>query len=170
MVKVKFIKTSEMIEVGFRIVNKNIVELQGKIPRNENGFNVYSRNNVLLGEYQEYKTIYKVTDNGIQFSNDGSIYVKPVPIPPPEPVPPYVPTEEELAEMARQNRIFEINNQIYLLKEKLQSTDYIFIKCYEASLVGKKVEEYDLEALHIERQSIREKINALEEELETYNT
>ena len=49
----------------------------------------------------------------------------------------------------------------------MSDTDYIFVKSYEASLVGQTVDEYDFESLHKERQSIREQINELETELET---
>lgn len=77
----------------------------------------------------------------------------------------YVPTEEEIAEQKRQQKISDINSQISTLKAHLSETDYIFVKCYEASLVGKNVEEYDFELLHTERQALREQINALESEL-----
>lgn len=36
---------------------------------------------------------------------------------------------------------------------------------YEASLVGKTIDEYNFEALHTERQLLREQINQLEIEL-----
>lgn len=77
----------------------------------------------------------------------------------------HVPTEEEIAEREKQQQISDINEQINTLKSKLSDTDYIFVKCYEASLVGEIVEEYDFDALHSERQSLREQINALEAEL-----
>ena len=51
------------------------------------------------------------------------------------------------------------------MKTELASTDYIFVKSYESSLVGKTLEEYDFELLHTERQAIRNKINILEVEL-----
>lgn len=77
----------------------------------------------------------------------------------------YVPTEEEIAEQKRQQKISDLNEQISSLKAELSETDYIFVKCYEASLVGENVEEYDFELLHTERQELREQINALESEL-----
>lgn len=55
-------------------------------------------------------------------------------------------------------------NEIATLKEELDGSDYKVIKCYEASLLGNDL-PYDIDALHAERQSIRDKINALEEEL-----
>ena len=77
----------------------------------------------------------------------------------------YVPTEEELAEQAKQERIVELNDKIAELKTSLTETDYIFVKCYESSLIGEVVEEYDFESLHSERQALRDEINALESEL-----
>lgn len=74
--------------------------------------------------------------------------------------------QEKMKEQERQRKIVEINNQIDTLKAKLFDTDYIFVKCYEASLVGESVNEYDFEVLHQERQSIKEQINELENELE----
>lgn len=51
--------------------------------------------------------------------------------------------------------------QIQELKHSLSDSDYKITKCYEASLVGKKL-PYDVVTLHAERQAIRDQINALE--------
>lgn len=53
--------------------------------------------------------------------------------------------------------------QITTLKAQLADTDYQIIKAYEYALVGLQV-EYDITALHAERQEIRDKINELEEQ------
>lgn len=47
------------------------------------------------------------------------------------------------------------------LKEQLSESDYKIIKCYESSLIGETL-PYDIEALHVERQAIRDEINRLE--------
>lgn len=47
------------------------------------------------------------------------------------------------------------------LKKLLASTDYKVIKCQEISLIGGEM-PYDVEALHAERQEIRNEINRLE--------
>lgn len=47
------------------------------------------------------------------------------------------------------------------LKKEVAATDYKVIKCYEASLVGKEP-PYNMEAVHQERQEIRDEINRLE--------
>lgn len=51
--------------------------------------------------------------------------------------------------------------EIDILKRKITETDYKVIKCHEYALVGKPL-PYDIEALHTERQALRDKINKLE--------
>lgn len=51
--------------------------------------------------------------------------------------------------------------QIAQLQEKLKESDYKIIKAYEAHLVDGAV-SYDFEAVHTERQEIRDKINYLQ--------
>jgi hypothetical protein len=53
------------------------------------------------------------------------------------------------------------NQQIEELKQKLADTDYKIIKCYEYTLVGQPL-PYDVQKLHTERQSARNKIEQLE--------
>lgn len=52
--------------------------------------------------------------------------------------------------------------EIEQLKAQLASTDYKVIKCSEAQLAGEEL-PYDIVALHAERQSLRDKINELED-------
>ncbi len=47
------------------------------------------------------------------------------------------------------------------LERELASTDYKIIKCYEYSLVGLEL-PYDIQALHVERENLREEIRSLE--------
>lgn len=51
--------------------------------------------------------------------------------------------------------------EISKLKEQLQQSDYMIIKCYEYQLADKEL-PYNLEALHRDRQAMRDKINQLE--------
>ena len=123
---------------GFALVN----EYNGRIQTDRN----------------DYVYIYRTYEDGktIELCNDNIQYVEPEP---------YVPTEEEIKERERQEKIANISNQIGMLKQELSETDYIFVKSYEASLVGETLEGYDFEVLHTERQALRDKINALELEL-----
>lgn len=51
--------------------------------------------------------------------------------------------------------------EIQKLKEQLEQSDYMIVKCYEYQLIGKEL-PYNLEALHRDRQAMRDKINQLE--------
>ena len=137
-------------------VNKNILK-SGFVVLNENNFSIQ-------GDYKKYTTIYQSFEDSnmhYKLSNDGSIYIKPEPIPEPDP---YVPTEEELAAQKRFEQIQQLEFEISNLKNQLTSSDYKIIKGYEYSLVDKD-SEYDMDELHKERQMLRDNINKLEEEL-----
>lgn len=54
-----------------------------------------------------------------------------------------------------------IHGQIDDLKAQLYATDYQVVKCMELTMTGEPL-PYDMNALHIERQAIRDEINRLE--------
>lgn len=110
------------------------------------------------GEYAAYTTLYRKGDGWYELSDDGSVYIEPV-----EPVQPE-PTEEELAEQARQQHISQVIAQIDDLKALIAASDYKIIKTYEYTLLGEQT-EYDIEAVHAERQALRDQINTLETQL-----
>ena len=110
------------------------------------------------GEYAAYTTLYRKGDGWYELSDDGSVYIEPV-----EPVQPE-PTEEELAEYARQQQISQVIAQIDDLKARIAASDYKIIKTYEYTLLGEQT-EYDIEAVHAERQALRDQINTLETQL-----
>ena len=142
-------------DVEFKKISKNIVEIKGDFPIKDVGFTL-SRPDMNDGwAYSSYTTIYKELDNGVQFSNDGSVYVEPV-IP--------TPTAEELAEIEERERVSAIQNEINELKAQLETTDYKVIKCYEYGAVGIE-KPYNVEELHSERQAIRDIINEKEHEI-----
>ena len=55
-------------------------------------------------------------------------------------------------------------SEIERMKSELQESDYKVIKCSEAMAVGAEL-PYDAQALHKERQALRDKINQLEMEV-----
>ena len=110
------------------------------------------------GEYAAYTTLYRKGDGWYELSDDGSVYIEPV-----EPVQPE-PTEEELAEQARQQQISQVIAQIDDLKARIAASDYKIIKTYEYTLLGEQT-EYDIDAVHAERQALRDQINTLETQL-----
>lgn len=61
-------------------------------------------------------------------------------------------------------RIEGVNAEISALKAQIAASDYQIIKCYEYALNDLEM-PYDIEQLHIERQALRDRINALEETL-----
>ena len=67
------------------------------------------------------------------------------------------------AQLSNGNTIDDIKKkfEIDMLKKQITETDYKVIKCHEYALVGKPL-PYDIEALHAERQAIRDKINEFE--------
>ena len=89
--------------VNFTRINKHILQAKGDFPAKGKGFILYRMENPDdLWDYLAYKTVYREIDGGIQFSDDGSVYVAP---PDPEPTPdpePYVPTLEEVKETKKQ--------------------------------------------------------------------
>jgi hypothetical protein len=54
--------------------------------------------------------------------------------------------------------------EIISLKSELSETDYKIIKCSEYQLAGLPL-PYDIQALHTERQALRDQINSLEDVL-----
>ena len=166
---IKFLKSNEdYIELELTCISPTMIKFifENNRPSDDillSGFEVLNEHtfeNQSDDYYHNYNTIYRnVDENTVILSNDGSVYVEP------EPLEPYIPTEDELAEQERQSYIQSLKSQISELKTQLASTDYIFVKCYEASLVDKTIDEYDFETLHSERQSLRQQINQLETEL-----
>ena len=126
---------------------------------NTNGFRLYldedCRYPLDNGEYEEYTTLFREGDGWYELSNDGSVYTEPV-----APVQPEL-TEEELSELARQQQISQLTAQIDGLKAQIAASDYKVIKTYEYTLIGEQT-EYDMEAVHAERQALRDQINTLE--------
>lgn len=110
------------------------------------------------GEYETYTTLFRESDGWYELSNDGSVYTEPV-----APVQPEL-TEEELAELARQQQISQVTAQIAGLKDRIAASDYKIIKTYEYALLGEQT-EYDIEEVHAERQALRDQINTLETQL-----
>lgn len=174
MQKIRFKESNLEYNVSLKSIDNRIAcifnsqEDAQSAPISEGFVEINEHNGIVQGDYTQYKYVYNKVDDVtfVLTKDENDVYVEPVEPEPFEPEP-YVPTEEEIAEQERQRKIVEIRNQIDALKSQLSDTDYIFVKCYEASLVGESVDEYDFEVLHQERQAIREQINELETELET---
>ena len=131
----------------------NVIEIIG-MPQTTSGFTFYLDNDMAVGHYEDYTTVYKVIDsNTIQ----DSIYVEPEPIPEQEP---YVPTEEELAEIARQEKIANIQSQISVIDAEFATLDYVASKIATGRAT---IEEYPEKIARMSELAIMK--DALEEEL-----
>lgn len=95
MLSLKYLNDKKIYPVSFTTLNPHIVQLKGDFPIKTSGFMLAWKDDVWDGDYSDYTTVYREIDGGVQFSNDGSVYVEPIPPTPPEP---YIPTLEEVKE------------------------------------------------------------------------
>lgn len=76
MIYVKFNNQEELIEVpNLKRINENVMCLPNVEP-NESGFITFI-DDEQVGDFSDYTTIYRVKDNDVYFSNDGSVYENP---------------------------------------------------------------------------------------------
>lgn len=160
---IKFKKKKTVTKVIVSEESPHVIRITGdNLTVNTKGFRLYLDADCKYpldnGEYAAYTTLYREGDGWYELSDDGSVYIEPVAPVQPEP------TEEELAEQARQQQISQVTAQIDGLKAQIDASDYKVIKTYEYTLLGKQT-EYDMEAVHAERQALRDQINTLETQL-----
>lgn len=110
MLSLKYLNERETYSVSFSNVSKNIVQITGNFPIKTSGFMLSWKDNVWDGDYSDYTTVYREIDGGVQFSNDGSVWIEPEPTPELEP---YIPTLEEIKEqkVAEMNSVQQITIQ-----------------------------------------------------------
>ena len=135
MIKIKYNNLNTFEEVIFTKLSTNVISLVGTT-ENNSGFTTYRMSGEQLGDFSDYTTTYRILDDEVQYSNDGSIWVEPEP---------YEPTPED---------------RINSLKNELEKYDYIGVKI--AMGVATK-EEYADEIAYTEE--IREQIRQLESEI-----
>ena len=94
MLNMNYINSTLKYAVNFKTITSNIIEIKGDFPIQTDGIQI-SRDKKPddVWDYSDYTTIYREIEGGVQFSNDGSVYAEPEPIPEPEP---YIPTLEEM--------------------------------------------------------------------------
>lgn len=160
-IKFKNKKTTQMVIVSEE--SPHVIRITGDdLTVNTNGFRLYLDADCKYpldnGEYEAYTTLFREGDGWYELSDDGSVYIEPVAPVQPEP------TEEELAEQERQQQISQVTAQINDFKARIAASDYKVIKTYEYTLLGEQT-GYDMEAVHAERQALRDQINTLETQL-----
>ena len=72
VMKYEGLKTEYPVE--FSIINDHIVQVLGKVPTKTNGFTLSRFDKEDNWDYKDYTTVYKTLEDGLQFSNDGSVY------------------------------------------------------------------------------------------------
>ena len=137
MIKIKYNNSNIFEEVTFTKLTTNVISLIGTT-ENNSGFKTYRLNGEQLGDFSNYTTTYRILDDEVQYSDDGSVWVEPE-------THPYEPTPED---------------RINALKRELEKYDYIGVKI--AMGVATK-EEYAEQIAHTEE--IREQIRQLESEV-----
>ena len=82
MLSFQYMNDTNTYNVSFEKLNKNHVKIIGDIPIKTNGFFLgrIGEPEAFTGDYSDYTTVYKEIDGGIIFSNDGSVYVEPIPV------------------------------------------------------------------------------------------
>ena len=161
-IKFKNKETTQLVVVSEE--SPHVIRITGdNLTVNTDGFRLYLDEGCKYpldnGEYEAYTTLFREGDGWYELSNDGSVYTETEVAP----VQPEL-TEEEKAELARQQQISQVTAQIDDLKARIAASDYKIIKTYEYTLLGEQT-EYDIKAVHAERQALRDQINVLETQL-----
>lgn len=161
---IKFKKKKTVTKVIVSEESPHVIRITGdNLTVNTDGFRLYLDEGCKYpldnGEYEAYTTLFREGEGWYELSNDGSVYTETEVAP----VQPEL-TEEEKAELARQQQISQVTAQIDDLKNRIAASDYKIIKTYEYTLLGEQT-EYDIEEVHAERQALRDQINVLETQL-----
>ena len=101
MLKFNYTGSNTLYDIIFKRISPNVLQIKGDIPFEDKGFTVSREGKNDPWNYPEYTTLYREIEGGLQFSNDGSVYVEPQE---PDMVPeePYVPTLEEIKATKKQ--------------------------------------------------------------------
>lgn len=73
MLIMQYINSNEIYDVNFKIISPNIVELTGDFPIKTDGFILSREEYEDNWDYSDYTTVYGEIENGVHFSNDGSV-------------------------------------------------------------------------------------------------
>ena len=98
---VRFRGSDKVYQMKITVPTENRVQLHFPFPDGvelTTGFEVLTEQGAVYGDYTGYTTIYREMDDGsVILSGDGSVYVPPAPLEPPDPEPePEPPTTEEV--------------------------------------------------------------------------
>lgn len=80
MISIRFMDSEKIYAALFKQLNKNIIRLLGDIPSNTSGFVILkSGTDKILGDYSDFTTVYRKIDGGVEYSNNGMVYVEHLP-------------------------------------------------------------------------------------------
>lgn len=178
MEKIKFLKDSMLYTCDLTPIKNGVYKITSDTLPAENivlsGFEILNENNFsVMSDCSNFTTKYKESDGNSVYVSTGEIFVEPEIITNENTT---EPTEEELAEIERQNKIYDLTIQYNTKKEQIAKFDYIFTKRQEideikdetlkAEQLKKFYEDYtNLQDIILLRISLRDEINSLESEL-----
>ena len=79
MLDLTYVGESSKHKIEFKKVSEHIVSVKGSLKAKTKGFTLSREGKNDAWDYKDYTTIYRELKDEIQFSNDGSIWVKPLP-------------------------------------------------------------------------------------------
>ena len=79
MLNLAYVGENTIHKIEFNRKNSHIVSIKGLLPAETKGFILSREGKKDNWDYKDYTTIYRELDGEIQFSNDGSVYVEPIP-------------------------------------------------------------------------------------------
>lgn len=80
MILIQYKDSAEKIPVTFQRTDEHVVTLRGSKEPNASGFLTYRLDGeTQLGDFSDYRTIYRVTEDSVSYSNDGSVWQEPEP-------------------------------------------------------------------------------------------
>lgn len=181
MEKIKFLKNEKIYDVTLSFVKDGVIKIVcTSLPSEKkylSGFELLNEHNLsVMEDFSLYTTKYKDSDeDNVIYLSTGEVYVEPTIL---EPEPAKELTDEEKAEIERQNKISSISIDISNKKKEIADLDYIFTKRQEieeiedANLKAQQLEKYkadypNLQEIILKRISLRTEINDLESELAT---
>lgn len=79
MLNLTYVGESIIHKIEFNRKSNHIVSIKGFLPAETKGFKLSREGKKDNWDYKDYTTIYRELDGEIQFSNDGTVYVEPIP-------------------------------------------------------------------------------------------
>lgn len=76
MLRLKYLHTSKFYPItSFRNISDHVVEVKGEIPYLSYGFEIYNDAKLVIGRYAKHTTLYRHTEEGLQFSDNHSVWI-----------------------------------------------------------------------------------------------